>query len=84
MSSQVAVSRKGGHMNWIHTNINHFTVPLGMLLGLIAAFFGFTVQRKRKAGLPPPYISEGVRNSVIVVLIICAVLLGVAIANNIG
>jgi hypothetical protein len=70
-------------MNWLNANINHLTVPLGILLGLTAAFFGFTSLRKQKAGEPRPYVSNGVRNGTIVVLVICGVLLGFAIAKNV-
>jgi hypothetical protein len=70
-------------MNWLRENINHLTVPLGILLGLTGAFLGYIGQKKRKAGAPRPYISEGVRNWMIVGLLVCAVLLGFAIARNV-
>ncbi len=70
-------------MNWLNANINHLTVPLGMLLSLMAVVFGYTAQQKRKAGAPRPYISEGVKNSLIVVMLVCAVLLGFALAKNV-
>jgi len=70
-------------MHWLNANINHLTVPLGIMLGLLGACLGFIGQKKRRAGAPRPYISEGVKNGLIAVLLICAVLLGFAIAKNV-
>jgi hypothetical protein len=70
-------------MNWLRANINHLTVPLGMLLSLMTVVFGLIAQKKRKEGAPRPYISEGMKNSLIVVLLVCAVLLGIALAKNV-
>jgi hypothetical protein len=69
-------------MNWLNANINHLTVPIGVMLGLAAAILGYISQQKRKAGASRPYVSEGVKNIMIVVLLVCAVLLGFAIAKT--
>jgi hypothetical protein len=71
-------------MHWVYTNINHFTIPLAMLLGLMSAFIGFTVQRKRKAGIPPPYFPEGFRIAAILFLVIGAIFFGITLAHNFG
>jgi hypothetical protein len=68
-------------MNWLNANIHHFALPMGMLLGLFSAVYGFIGMKKRKAGAPRPYMSETVRNSMLVVIVVSAVLLGFAIAK---
>ena len=69
-------------MSWLYGNINHFTVPLGILLGLMATLLGLRAQRLREAGIPGPYLSDATRNIAIVVIVICGVLLGVALVKN--
>jgi hypothetical protein len=70
-------------MNWLNANINHLTLPLGMALAIMGAVFGFISLRKQKAGETRPYISEGVKTGLIAVIVVCAVLLGFAIAKNV-
>lgn len=71
-------------MNWLTRNINHFTIPLGMLLGLLAAFIGFRTQSNRRAGLPIPFSGRGFRGFMIVLVVVCGILLGIALAHNRG
>jgi hypothetical protein len=43
-------------MHWVKS-INHMAL-VGGVVGLATAIVGFSVQRKRKAGIPPPYSGE--------------------------
>jgi hypothetical protein len=71
-------------MHWLFENINHFTVPLGIALGLMSVIVGMTAQRKRKAGIPPPYLSRRVTITMYVVVSVCLVLLGIVLVRNFG
>jgi hypothetical protein len=71
-------------VHWINENINHFAVPFGILLGLMSAFIGFTVQKKRKAGLPPPYLPEGFRIAALLFILVACIFFGITLAHNFG
>ena len=71
-------------MHWLVKNINHITVPLGMLLASFSVVVGFTTQRRRRQGLTGPVFSDRVRNISFVVILISCVLLGIALARNWG
>ena len=71
-------------MHWIYTNVDHLTVPFGILLSLISAFIGFTIQRKRKAGLTPPYIPNGVRIIATLIVMVGLVFFGIVLAHTFG
>lgn len=64
-------------MHWLYANINHLVVPLGMLLGLFAAFMGYFSKEH-----PERHVGAWVRNAMTVVIILCAVLLGIFVAKN--
>ncbi len=67
-------------MTWLWNNIDHPTAPFGMLLGLFAAVGGFTTRRKRKAGLPPPYLTGWPSVLSIALLVVAGILGGLVIA----
>ena len=69
-------------MHWLYDNINHFTAPLGILFALVAFYMNWRRRRKLKRGELRPYLSEAVRNSLFVLIICAAVLLGFALARN--
>ena len=48
-----------GTLNWLTQNIDYFTVPLGVLLAFCASIMGFTSQRSRRLGVPPPLDTAG-------------------------
>ncbi len=70
-------------MNWIDTNVHHLIVPLGMFLGVTGAVIGFYTQHKRKQGVRGPVFSEATRNWIFVMIIVCALVGGFAIAKTI-
>lgn len=43
-------------MHWV-TSTNHMAL-VGMVFGFATAIVGFSMRRKRKAGIPPPYSGE--------------------------
>jgi hypothetical protein len=71
-------------LKWIYTNINHLTVPFGMLLGLLAAIMGFTNMRQRKAGIERPQFSPALSIVAAVILVAAFVFAGMLIAHGIG
>ncbi len=71
-------------MYWLIRNINHFTVPIGMLLGLFAALFGLANKRRLKAGQPPLAPSRNLRVLMVIVILSSCVLLGIALAKDLG
>ncbi len=65
-------------MTWLYHNINHFTAPLGFLLGLFAAVVGYQSVQRQKAGLPPNHLSRRTTIAMVCVILVCCFLLGVA------
>jgi hypothetical protein len=57
-------------MHWV-TSINHMAL-VGMVFGLATAIVGFRMQRKRKAGIPPPYSGE-------VAVLLAVMIVGIAL-----
>ncbi len=64
-------------MTWLYHNINHFSVPLGMLLGLFSAVVGYQRVQRQKAGLPPQPLSRGTTITMVCVILVSCFLLGV-------
>jgi len=71
-------------MHWLAQNINHLTVPLGVLLGLSASVLNLYIWRKRKAGMSHPHLSRRLTIAAYIVLCVCFILLGIALAQNFG
>jgi hypothetical protein len=57
-------------MNWV-TSTNHMAL-VGGIMGLTTAITGFSMQRKRKAGISPPYRGE-------VVVLLSVLIVGIAV-----
>jgi hypothetical protein len=64
-------------IRWIYQNIYHLTVPLGMLLGILAAVTTTIDRRRKKAGLGG--VGRGYRFAVIVILVISSILGGMVL-----
>jgi hypothetical protein len=71
-------------VHWFYENINHFTVPSAMFLGLFSVFVASTARRKRKAGIPPPYFPKIVRAGMLIMVVLFSILFGMALAKNLG
>jgi hypothetical protein len=69
-------------MHWLYQNINHFTVPLGMLLSLFAAFVGIDRLRRQKNGLPLASFKGSTAALTYVAICLCCILLGIALVRN--
>jgi hypothetical protein len=69
-------------MQWLYQNINHFTVPVGMLLGLFAAIVGLDRRRRQKNGLPPAIFKGPTAALTYVAICLCCILLGIALVRN--
>ena len=71
-------------MHWLNANINHFTVPVAMLLSVFSTTVGLGQMRRQKAGLPPVSVSRPAKALAYVAICVCCVLLGIALARNFG
>lgn len=71
-------------MHWLYNNVNHLTVPLGILLALFAVIVGLINQRNRQRSKPRTRMSAAGTLIAFVVILICVFILGLAVAHNLG
>lgn len=71
-------------MHWLYMNINHFTLPVALVLSIFSFTVGLQQMRRRKAGLHPVSISRPAKALAYVAICVCCVLLGIALARNFG
>jgi hypothetical protein len=71
-------------MHWLNANINYLTVPLALVLSIFSFTVGLQQMRRRKAGLPPASVSRPAKALTYVLICVCCVLLGIALAHNFG
>jgi hypothetical protein len=69
-------------MHWLYENINRFMVPMAILLcatSCSVSYFG--VVRPRKQGRPPVAFPKWATITAIIVILVCTVLFGMALAR---
>jgi hypothetical protein len=69
-------------LKWLYNNVDHITVPLGMLFGLLAAIMGFTSRYRQKEGKMPPYFSRGFSIVMLILLVVGFVFLGMVLVHT--
>jgi len=69
-------------IKWIYYNANHIVSPFVILISGLASYTGYVAQRKRKAGLEPPYTPKWFQIVLILLLLLGCVFFGMLLVRN--
>jgi hypothetical protein len=64
--------------------MHNFAVPFALFFSVFSIVIGFYVMKQRRAGIPPPYATRGIRVTALLILLAGCFLLGVLYTRTIG